>query len=515
MNPTRILCGAVVALALATMSPTPASAHTAGKVQLWLDRIALHSEGSRDWTVAVELVDADSGTPQPGFDVAVDGTDDAGHTLAAVALTDAGGGRYTGKLAVDPGKWSLVVRAQSRPGGEAAIPLQKPQTLVLEPGKDVAVGSTSPLVIAPGDTTGPAINVRIERANRQGRSALWLPVRVTVTQGDAGEPLALDHLVFAAARNDRGDEAGPFELGTLELEGQPGIHEGFVILPYGGTWTIDVAVNDARVQPGKPAVLLGRGSADLVVDAPVAAAGAAAATGSGTSPKGEPLGVAVLRVHSMLAILWAIPVALLALLAIPAGRRFLSEHGTNLLDGRLDKIARAAWWLTGLVVVTGIYNLVESVAYRVPLSPAQATRLFRLPYAEPYYLTLAVKLLAYAVMIAVTVPLIREARRRAATADTGPAPTLVLDDDPSPWENPQRRPEGNGGAGAGGRVALRRRTAATEVAVDEGARAPDDQGRSPAVRLVALLAAGGTIIVAAVTLLKYFHLMSEVSRLAG
>jgi hypothetical protein len=510
MNPTRIRFGAVVALALATMSPAPASAHTAGKVQLWLDRIALHSEGGRDWTVSVELVDADSGTPQPGFDVTVEGSDGAGHSLAPVVLTDASGGRYTGKLAVDPGKWSLTVRAQSRPGGVAAIPLQKPQALVLEPGKDVAVGSASPLVIGPGDAARPALNVRIERADRQGRSALWMPVRVTVTEGDADAPPSADHVVFAAARNDRGDEAGPFELGTLELEGQRGVHEGFVILPYGGTWTIDVAVNDARVEPGKPAVLLGRGSADLVADAPVPPAGAAAAAGSGDSPQGEPLGVAVLWVHSMLAILWGIAVGLLALLAIPAGRRFLSEYGTNLLDGRLDKIARTAWWLTGLVIVTGIYNLVESVAYRVPLSPDQATRLFRLPYAEPYYLTLGVKLLAYAVMIGVSVPLIREARRRAATASAGPAATVVLDDDPSPWENPQRRAEAEG---SGGRVAVRRRTAAAEVALDE-TWDPDDR-RSPAVRLVAVLAAGGTVIIAAVTLLKYFHLMSEVSRLAG
>ena len=513
MNPTRIRFGAVMALALTIMWPTPASAHTAGKVQLWLDRIALHFEGGRDWTVSVDLIDADSGTPQPGFDVAVEGSDDAGHSLAPVALTDAGGGSYTGELAVDPGKWSLTVRAQSRPGGVAAIPLQKPQALVLEPGRDVAVGSASPLVIAPGDAARPALNVRIERADRQGRSALFLPVRVTVTEGDAGSPPSADHVVFAAARNNRGDEAGPFELGTLELEGQRGVHEGFVILPYGGTWTIDVAVNDARVEPGTPAVLLGRGSADLAVDAPVPPAGAAAA-GSGDSPQGEPVGVAVLWVHTMVALLWAIAVALLALLALPRGRRFLSEYGTNLLDGRLDRIARAAWWLTGLVVATGVYNLVETVAYRVPLSPDQATRLFRLPYAQPYYLALAVKLAAYAVMIGVTIPLIREARRRAATAEAGagPAATVVLDDDPSPWENPQRRSAGD--EGSGGRVALRRRTAATELALDE-TWTLDDQGHSPAVRLVALLAAGGAVIITAVTLLKYFHLMSEVSRLAG
>ena len=135
MNPTRILCGAVAALALATISPAPASAHTAGKVQLWLDRIALHSEGGRDWTVSVDLVDADSGTPQPGFDVTVEGNDDAGHSLAPVVLTDAGGGAYTGKVAVDPGKWSLTVRAQSRPGGSPASRCRSPRTSCSNPAR--------------------------------------------------------------------------------------------------------------------------------------------------------------------------------------------------------------------------------------------------------------------------------------------------------------------------------------------------------------------------------------------
>ena len=108
-----------------------------------------------------------------------------------------------------------------------------------------------------------------------------------------------------------------------------------------------------------------------------------------------------------------------------------------MLDGHLDKIARAAWWMTGLVVASGIYNLVNSVAYRVPLSPDQVSRLFRLPYAQPYYLSLAVKLAAYAVMIGATIPLIAEARRRAAI-DEADVVSLPDDNDPSPWVNPER-----------------------------------------------------------------------------
>ena len=360
-----------------------------------------------------------------------------------------------------------------------------------------------------GAQTPSNVRVRVERSDKVGQTPLWIPVRVTVTEGDGGRPLPVDHLVFAAARNSRGDEAGPFTLGPLEANdpSAKGVHQGFVIVPYGGSWTITALAKTAHADPGVPSTVLGRGIADMVVDAPVAAAGTTGAATGAPRPKSEPLGVTVLWLHTMVAIAWAFMVALLALLAVPAGRRFLSEGG-SVLDGHLDKIARAAWWTTGVVVATGIYNMINSVAYRVPLSPDQVSRLFRLPYAQPYYLSLAVKLAAYAVMIGATVPLIAQARRRATVdgADTVSLP----DDDPSPWVNPERAPQDNP-AGAG-RVALRSKRAA--VAVDDGWAAeaqPDKRGRVP----VAIMLAGGVVIIAAVTLLKYFHLLGELSRLAG
>jgi hypothetical protein len=370
-----------------------------------------------------------------------------------------------------------------------------------------AVGALRPAAAeAPSD-----VRVRVERSDKTGQTPLWIPVRATVTEGDGGRPLSVDHLVFAAARNSRGDEAGPFTLGPLEANdpNAKGVHQGFVIVPYGGSWTITALAKTAHADPGVPSAVLGRGTADMVVDAPVtAAAGAAgAATGPG-KPKGEPLGVAVLWLHTMMAVGWSIVIALLALLALPVGRRFLSDYGVTRLDGHLDKIARAAWWMTGLVVGTGIYNMVNSVAYRVPLSPDQVSRLFRLPYAQPYYLSLAVKLAAYAVMIGATVPLIAEARRRAAVdeADTVSLP----DDDPSPWVNPERAHEDS--PATAGRVALRSKR--TAVALDDGwadESHSDKRGRVP----VAIMVAGGAVIIAAVTLLKYFHLLGELSRLSG
>jgi hypothetical protein len=362
-------------------------------------------------------------------------------------------------------------------------------------------------VAAAGAQAQPPITIRVDRADKAGRSPLWIPVRVTVTEGTTGKPYPVDHVVFASARNARGDQAGPFNLGTLELDDPAarGIHEGFVIVPYGGRWTITATVNKASPDPNAPPVVLGRANADMTVDAPGPTPGTGRAAAGGYKPASEPLGVVVLWLHSMVGVGWGIVIAVLALLALPAGRRFLSEYGTTYLDSRLDHIVRAAWWLTGLVVGTGIYNLVKSVAYRVPLSADQARRLFRLPYAEPYYLALAVKLAVYAVMIAATVPLVAEARRRAALAEAGadPGPVVEVDDDRSPWDDPDRPRDS-------GRVALRRKT----VDLRASYRAPE-RATSRVRGLIVVMAAGGGVILAAVTLLKYFHLLGELSRVAG
>jgi hypothetical protein len=372
--------------------------------------------------------------------------------------------------------------------------------------------SVALLALPAGAQAPPEIRLRIDRTDKAGQTPLWIPLRVTVTEGDGDRPLSVDHLVFAGARNGRGDEAGPFNLGPRELEGSRGVHEGFVIVPYGGPWTITAVVHQDGADTGAGPGVLGRGSAEMTVDGPVpaAAAPAAADASGGGGPRGEAVGVSVLWIHTMVAIAWAIAVALLALLAVPAGRRFLSEHGSTALDGRLDRIARGVWWLTGLVVATGIYNLVNSVPYRVPLSPDEAGRLFRLPYARPYYFALGVKLAVYAVMIGATIALVGEARRRAAMAESG-GPVPVVDvEDRSPWESPTRVHDG--GPAGSGRVALRRKPVA--VGVDQEWLAIDAPGRR-ARSLVAVLVIGGTVIVAAVTLLKYLHLLSEVSRLSG
>ncbi|HKY75940.1 MAG TPA: hypothetical protein VJS45_07365, partial [Acidimicrobiia bacterium] len=359
-----------LALAVMVALATPGWAHSGGRVQLFVDRLTLHSVAGNDWTVSVTLVDADSGTPAPGFDVVAE-ADPAAGTLT---LSDHGAGHYSAPFTAAPGKKDIAIRAETQPGGTPGVPLRKMYSVVLEPGKDVAIGAGSgrsgvglavpavstaiaaailgwflvsrrrrSAVVAvallgivlhggarPAEATEqPAdVRVRIERSDKVGQTPLWIPVRVTVTEGDGGRPLPLDHLVFAAARNSRGDEVGPFSLGPLEANdpNAKGIHQGFVIVPYGGSWTITALAKTAHADPGVTSTVLGRGTADMVVDAPVAAATGAA--GAAPGPKSEPLGVTVLWLHTIVAIAWAIVIGLLALLAVPAGRRFLSEGGS-------------------------------------------------------------------------------------------------------------------------------------------------------------------------------------------
>ena len=133
--------GAAVLLAALAL---PATAHVGGRAQLFVDRLGLHSVGGDEWEVSVALIDADSGTPQAGFDVAAEATDDAGHRAGPVVLGDRGGGRYSAPLTAAPGRWEISIRADTLPGGMPAVPLRRTYPLDLEPGKDVAVGARAP-----------------------------------------------------------------------------------------------------------------------------------------------------------------------------------------------------------------------------------------------------------------------------------------------------------------------------------------------------------------------------------
>ncbi len=68
----------------------------------------------------------------------------------------------------EPGTWELAIRAETVPGGPPGVPLRKMYPLVLEPGKDVAIGARAP----GGFGDGSRRSRRLGRGHRS-RSSGW------------------------------------------------------------------------------------------------------------------------------------------------------------------------------------------------------------------------------------------------------------------------------------------------------------------------------------------------------
>jgi hypothetical protein len=120
-------------------------AHSGGRIQLFVEHLGLHATGGNDWAVSVQMIDADSGAPAAGFDVIAEATDKSGHSAGPVTLTDKGAGQYAGPVTVAPaGQWEFAIRAETLPGGPPGVPLRKVYPVVIEPGRDVALGGKAP-----------------------------------------------------------------------------------------------------------------------------------------------------------------------------------------------------------------------------------------------------------------------------------------------------------------------------------------------------------------------------------
>jgi hypothetical protein len=367
----------------------------------------------------------------------------------------------------------------------------------------VASGGAAP---AAGD--GP-IDVRIEENTTVPRRIpQYVAVTVTIVDHATQAAPSADYDVYARAEDPAGAQTEISRCGQRS-DNNPGVRKGIydctVIVDHGGTWTVVGVVKSVPVgtEPGRQ---VGKASTEVSVHA-----GALA----GAAPKlidirGRVADVTLLWVHSLFAVLWFAAVGALALLAFPALRQRLSALGIHRIEDRLGLLTRALFGTTLLVVGTGVYLLVRQTAYRTPWSPSAVRAVFRLPYAEPYFLALAVKLAVYAAMVAASVAVSREALRRSTLrlddVTTGPAPTGARPGTAggrSPWDDiPPRRSGG---------MLLRERTEA--IAPESPPIPPAGCDRPLLLPLAGLtVAAGGMVIWICVTLLKYFHELVEASR---
>jgi hypothetical protein len=368
-------------------------------------------------------------------------------------------------------------------------------------------------VVAPGESApaagDPPIDVRVEEnTTLPRRIPQYVPVTVTIVDHATQAAPSADYNVYALGKDPAGEQTQTSSCGQRS-DNNPGVPRGIydctVIVDHGGPWTVVGVVNVVPVgtEPGRQ---IAKVTTEVTVNAG-ALAGKAPKT---IEVKGRVTDVTVLWVHSVFASLWFAAVGALALLAFPGLRQRLSPLGIHRIEDRLGTLTRALFGTTLLVVGTGIYLLIKETAYKTPWSPRAARGVFRLPYGQPYFLALAVKLAVYAAMVAASVAVSREAIRRSTLrlddVTTGPAPTGArrAAAGRSPWDDlpPPRR--------SGGTLVRQR----TEAVPRESPPVPPVRSdRSLLLRGAGLtVAAGGVVIWICVTLLKYFHELVEASR---
>jgi hypothetical protein len=361
--------------------------------------------------------------------------------------------------------------------------------------------------------TAPGLDIRLERDPRPNAvsRALAVNVKVTVTDRNTGAPPADTFEVHAFADQAATAKTEIFPC-AQEHDNSPGVPRGVyvctVLVDHGGRWRFVGVVNQLRADPEQPPVALGRATSELAIDTDEVAPAT-----STQQVKGRLVEVAVLWAHAGAAGAWLVAAAVAGALALPQLRRRLSAFGLHRLEDRFGLIVKCLWTATGLLVISGTYLLLNQTAYETPFSSGAADAVFRLPYGRPYFLTLAAKLGLYAVMVAASCVILREARRRLRSGalvdrprpSAGPADPAATDD-PSPWH---ARPPG----GRGGRTAVATKA---PIAVEAPAPVTDaDSERStpPLVRIGAGVLVAGTVgLSLSITLLKYFHELIEAAR---
>jgi len=354
------------------------------------------------------------------------------------------------------------------------------------------------------------ILVRVERTPNTRTlttSPNWVPITVTVVDRATQAPPRSDYNVVAYATDNAGEQTDAFACGQRSDNnvGIPkGIYDCMVIVDHGGSWTFHGAVNSVP-QGREPTVNLAQGSTELDVKA-----GALA----GLAPKknairARPREVVLLQLHSLFAGLWGLCVALLMAVALPAARRMASTRALHRLEDHLGLLIRSSLAATALVVGSGLYLLLHQTAYKTPWSLTAARGVFQLPYGKPYFLSLAVKLTAYSVMVLALLPLILEAQRRshlASEAGDGAMRGAAVRQEPSPWAAAPRAQWTGPTAG----TATLEAPAAEPLAVRTTGEA---QGAAVLARAgTVVIALGGATVLVCVTLLKYLHEFVEASR---
>jgi hypothetical protein len=516
---------AVLTTTLVVAVMAPAAAHDTGGLfqpqvaDLVIDAAA--SPAGRD--IWLRVVDADSGEPAEGMRAMVSTPG------AATALTEIGLGYFNGSVVLAPGPAVLTVTVSAGPGSPLTRTLTKSWTLEVPPlgepkvvtgagrreGLDAAAHDPRHAALVAGAERGKGLDVILEAVEDPGlASPLYVRVHARVQTRGTGRLDATPYEVYGWATDGTGTATEFVRFSPLDVVDPSfaaGVYGGVVILSHGGPWTVKAALLEVRNRPHDAPVAVTAGELAVTRSGP-ALAGAQAGAARLARPRANIFNTVVLGLHSLSAAAWALVLAALFVLTYERGRA-LSAWARTGLEQNLDRLVRAAWVTTFLVVWTGIHNLYRESPYRrIPTSWSSLQTLLRLPYARPYYLALALKLAAYSLLLLCSTRLIRKARE-----GTGAARVRQADrPERSPWTRPAESATAPmaGPAAAPSGVA----TVAPPLIAAERPAAPVVSVQHHARRSwlpVPMAVACGSLIIACVTVLKAVHLLVELTRVAS
>lgn len=314
----------------------------------------------------------------------------------------------------------------------------------------------------------------------------FLPMVVRLYDPDTNEPVVLDYVILAGLADSAGRRGTAVYSFSYPYHNYPqtepaGVYKGTVIVPAPGRWTVVVNAFDP-LDEATSEVPTALGRAELVMNVTgVKTLLSAAEFGEVREyPSANPGEVVLLTVHSIFGVLWFAVALALACISSPNRAKWFSVRTNDFLERNVNRLVRAAIAVTFVMWLTGILNLNFSVAYPPPLSAAQARALFTLPYAQPYTISLYLKIAAYSVLALLLIPLSRSARRSA------------------------------GGAARRDRWAGMRRG---RWGAADSKKPERSDGRPRLLTVprvsVATISLGGVVIVVCVTILKYTHILSE------
>ena len=318
----------------------------------------------------------------------------------------------------------------------------------------------------------------------------FVPMIARLLDPDTNEPVGLDYVVLAGLTDvagRRGTTVYGFSYPYLNYpETEPvGVYKGTVIVPAPGRWTVVANVFDP-IDEAESEVPTALGHAELTIDVPEANTLLSAAEFGRVRelPSANPLEVILLTLHSIFGVLWFAVALALVCISSPNRAKWFSVRTNDFLERNVNRLVRGAIAVTFAMWLTGILNLNFSVAYPPPLSASQARALFTLPYAQPYTISLYLKIAMYSVMTFLLIPLSRAARRSAG--------------------------------GTAGRAKSHDRWAARRGRRGATAERPQPRPAAGRPRLLTVprvglvtIGVGGVLIVVCVTILKYTHILSE------